>query len=789
MKKIFDEEQINEIFEALENEIENNELKAHLISFLTDEIKVSELIFDDNNQRFLCKNDFLMLIILVKNTISNINEMFWSTYCLKMNEITYSKKIGKHLVGKSKDLRRFVQLFYAYIAKLTDNKEIKEHWNLFITNELQQYTKNEKIKYIQTNFPVKSNPFQIYQMTVSSRRGTQYLANIYLNTDNPFLINILTEFLDVTKETTLSEHFNSIEYRFFFYYFSTEEFISDIQDLKGFNRSTFLHQFRFFKKKLADLNLKNASIFSLLRSFYLFVNQLYLNENGTELFTEVSFNSDLLKNKQFYKYLEENYSFIYKNSYELIPIENKWILLSEPNAKNASYSSAKNFRIDFDILKNDKFRDELKEYIWNKTTSNSNLTFAAQVIIDFLNAADDYYNQNISLIKGKKKLFSSNFILFYRTKLESESTSDKKSASGKSFNNKLSVIRNYLEHIQPQYQIPTLAIEQLAFVKTEYIGGNPFTASDFKVLSETFQLNAKENIENELHYIIFQLATSTKLRLGEILNLERNCILSKNVNGGFGELQYISKTSNGEKIIDTFLLEDLQLIEKAITLTTQLSQKAEPNIKNFIFIRENKENRNAIIRFKHDFTNYFSALIQHLYDNGKLEREYKAYHSRHTFIDKAWERVEDGSISSLEVGTITGNSAKVASKHYREHKTKRYIEATYMITIGDVNSEGELIKDENEVEELPQVEMGAGGCNNTFCIKMDSEDTEFKCLTCPKFVTSIDRKDIFEERLSEYRTKMDNAKSNVERNYYESYAKLYGSYLSKILDKIEEVHS
>ncbi|MEI4603301.1 hypothetical protein WAG19_15495 [Bacillus cereus] len=48
--------------------------------------------------------------------------------------------------------------------------------------------------------------------------------------------------------------------------------------------------------------------------------------------------------------------------------------------------------------------------------------------------------------------------------------------------------------------------------------------------------------------------------------------------------------------------------------------------------------------------------------------KYTPNKSRHIFIEKAWQMVEDVLISTLEIGIITGNSAVVA-KHYRNKES------------------------------------------------------------------------------------------------------------------------
>ena len=63
----------------------------------------------------------------------------------------------------------------------------------------------------------------------------------------------------------------------------------------------------------------------------------------------------------------------------------------------------------------------------------------------------------------------------------------------------------------------------------------------------------------ELCYIIFNLATTTKIRLGEIFNLERDCILEKYEQAGV--IQYYSKGTGNQKIKLTLTIEKINLID------------------------------------------------------------------------------------------------------------------------------------------------------------------------------------------------------------------------------------
>ncbi|ASI80795.1 hypothetical protein BA202_10900 [Bacillus cereus] len=60
------------------------------------------------------------------------------------------------------------------------------------------------------------------------------------------------------------------------------------------------------------------------------------------------------------------------------------------------------------------------------------------------------------------------------------------------------------------------------------------------------------------------------------------------------------------------------------------------------------------------------------------------------------------------------------------------------------------------------------------------EDSFYKCLTCKKFVTTVERSSFFEQRMKSYKGKKENSTSAAERNFYSGLIELYGSYLAEM---------
>ncbi|GAE92733.1 hypothetical protein JCM21714_1747 [Gracilibacillus boraciitolerans JCM 21714] len=162
------------------------------------------------------------------------------------------------------------------------------------------------------------------------------------------------------------------------------------------------------------------------------------------------------------------------------------------------------------------------------------------------------------------------------------------------------------------------------------------------------------------------------------MGLERDCIVSIDDSGKFGTIKYYSKTSGREYKTEVFMIEHIRLIQKALKLSQFVYEKADSTFKKYIFICNHAYFDNKVIKIQSRFITLFKAISNYLYHQGKIKVQYTPNNLRHTYIERAWQMVEDGLVSTLEVGVITGNTASVAGKHYRNRdNTKRYVEALY----------------------------------------------------------------------------------------------------------------
>ncbi|SDY77141.1 hypothetical protein [Bacillus sp. 166amftsu] len=716
-------------------------------------------------------------------------DLTWGNYCRIMHEIPLGKRKGFH-----SPFRQMTRSFYlhALASDTITNSQVKSfisrNSNLLLTEEFKRV--GDKQNYtpyinncIRTNFPIDSSAEQIIQVEYVHNDGSVHLANFYLPTRSQFLLNTMKTFLDLLSKRKL----NKVDNRMMVTLFEKSLGGQKVNRFEDFNEQTFKQQLLYFNS-FVESNHVPVHVYSrqFLVKFYRYIDDIHLGENGLRLFDSFSFNRDLIIHKHYFTSIEKDYKIVNLNSLGTYPKSDKWFVVADANKHGTHVANSKNSLMNFELVHNIEFRNVLKDYIWKSDLSYINMFGNFCIMVDFLNEADTYYQQELQVLQLNNALstdlkpFSSRFLIFYHAGLVSN-----KKYTGFTINHNIKAIRSFMKRIQQQYNIPDITIEQFVTIDVDDKGGTPIPLEDFKGIQKEFE--RKFNNENEIMLIILQLAIETKLRPGEIFALERDCILSIDDSRKFGTIEYYAKTSGRKKIKEVLVMEHIRLLQKAIKITQSLNEMAESSLKKYIFLCSHYRYKQQIIAAIHSFNKAFTTISRNLFEQGKIKFKYTPYNLRHTYIEKAWQMVEDGLVSTLEVGVITGNSAAVAAKHYRNREnTKRYVEALYGVSILDDELPGFIVASET-VENLPPVQSGAGNCASESCVKIDTdEDSFYKCLTCKKFVTTVERNSIFEQRMKIYTNKKENSSSAAERNFYTGLIELYGSYLAEMYAIMEE---
>lgn len=652
-----------------------------------------------------------------------------------------------------------------------------------------------------TNFSLDSNCDEVYlfERIGDGQTGSSIQSIINFNSNHPLIHDLLSGFINSLSDRVNQHRLTSYPYRQFFYYFRDSlGFMTDdeLNSIEDFNYKVFNKQFRFYKKinyqvaTSASYTRTQRHLFTLLliQFYYYLCNYIEQKNISHNIFQGTNIKKGSLLNPKFRQIYEDGYRFLIHCMVEDVPQNyNRWVIESDKNSADSKCKSQnlcnftgfkdKSFIKGLEEQKR-TFVGDLKKYIWTGKGRMMRASDRIKPIRDFLNYKYDFDNRRkkvISINRGKEKLFPIELIMSYvlhvYTKYSEQSTRC----------HWLSHVKGFLKHYKKDYRIDEIALRRLSVNDKDYDGGNPIDKADLELISEEFQKRKDDSVRDELFYIIFKFKKTTKLRLGEILNLKRNCICDES----FCQIQYYSKTSDGELIYHYLTEEKIADIKRAIEITDEYVSLADGNIKEFIFLSKAEYNRNRISRIANQFTNRFKEIVNSLADSLSVTT-YTAYHLRHTFIDTIYtEGIKDG-ISINRIAGMVGNSPMVANKDYRRKMDlMEYAEAFIGVTISDVDIHGNILETEEEIEELDVVQGGAGACvEKGGCIKIiEGIEDKYICLKCPSFITCISRLPVFKKNIKELKIKLEEATSEDEINFINAQLKLNGAFYTALLDK------
>ncbi|CAN7379597.1 tyrosine-type recombinase/integrase [Rossellomorea sp. LjRoot5] len=744
--------------QQIENTLINEKFKRVFLIFF--EQVYTQHSFTENDLGSVNKY-FNEIIISIFKTYS-IEQVSWKQYCISMKTIRAQNWCDK---GK-RVARKLLSELYLFIVENIhldsyDINELKENKELLIWEERKSSQLNAVLSEylldrIGTNFPLESSPQQLH---LSTDKNSPIILN--LNTSSEKIKSLLLNFF---QNEIKSKQQNPIRLFIYLFRYSLMAVEKEPQTISDFTFGVYKKQYRFFQK-MNFLNSSEQRGFSVwLTRFYVLLSKIIKEQNiNHNIFKGTLYSEEILGSNTFSQYYEKGYSVIAYNSFEDVPTENRWLLISPDGYANIRKNY--HYSIDFTQVRDKALREDLKHYVW-KQSSMSFSTVATGIyrVIEFLNFISSYKNLNrIDSFVASEMLEQWSY--YIGSKEPSHVNAFVKSC------------RAYLKFYKDKYNIPILLIDILKQKPIDTNGGTPMTKNDIELFSNKFQEQRKNGTIGELNYIIFNLAATTKLRSGEILALERNCVLEKSERTGV--IQYYSKTTGNQMICTTLTIEKINLIEKAIHLTTDAFSKASGETSKYIFIKEDAWRKDRIIEIVYQFAATFSKIQNEL--EGQLNNKYRPNNLRTTFIDNVYtEGIKDG-LPSQVIAEMAGNGEKTAIKYYRKTSSaQEYAEMFAGVIVSGVDVYGNILEEE-EVVQLNPVEDGLGGCNQNGCV---NEEGEYQCLICPHFATTTVRIPLFKKRIQNVKNDKEITLNINERNALNAKLKLYTAYYTRLLKKV-----
>lgn len=780
--------------------------KDSLVNFIKINVKnsaIKRILLDVFNESFekdiknnkYSRNGLILLIgwyILAYQLFDiDIRNVTWELACNLYNTDYYlmlcevekflneksEKKTATAIKSRMKE-RRAIDGYFAYkndVIKfytcISENGELFKYKNF---KEIQIYKKylvndyavkfdniDDKLrfkdlhKYTLNNLPVNSDYNHLIQKEyVLVKHGTLNRVNFNCRTSDRFIKDLLMNFIDKIYDHDKAPHNRIL--RVFIYYFMESLNGKKIKSYKDFNYELLKTQYLFYIKLVSKYDIKDKDLCS--NAFSLLIIQFYrllLSKQNTS-FSELE--QHIIKCKMIHRLLRENYEPIVLNPNENIPNINKFcVVQSEYTMRNTAQSS-KNYFVDL-IGVDKNTQQDIKEFLWYSNESIVHRFGAINIILYFLDFKEQYYRfyyRDKSNYENFKYLIDENMLYMYVDKINEEYSNN----NTKKFI--FSQIRHYLKFHKDKYNLKESLLEIISLKGLyEYSGGNPITDNDLKIIYNEVKELAEANKSLRIYAIAFEISLLSNLRLGEILALERNCIIDDNT------IRYISKVSEKNYKEQTVNEDIINLIREAIRLTEDVLD--DSYLSKYIFIERSSTNYSYRIK-KIEFYLYFKKILNNL--KGTLEIDnYRPYNLRHTFIDKVYKEGVKNNLSLAKIAAIAGNSFDTAKKHYRKWDDyEMYVETLAKVKLTDAVIRGEVLPRESKL--LKPVKDNLGACKDDNCTFDLAE-----CLMCKHFITFTNRIDVFENRIRDINANLENCEDAVERENLICEKKLLSKYL------------
>lgn len=803
--------QISSEFSKLINEnIEDEDLKSVLMDFSyksISEMDTSKFNTKDTHRSLYMNVDAFITVVSSMSLIKTINDLNWDFFCYIFNNQKLCLELVTSLVCKptypflfkvtnrkrnnNSNFNRFyyyLYTFYRYVYDLNkynnlDNiKEIGNYYDIFVTDSInsvallkviKESKKDFLEKYIYSVYPIGSryNDIIVWSIPIDGWTTAQGKDRTFtLVNSNNFIKAVFDDFINDCAN--LECYMKTM--KIFMHLFSESCNSKMPCSLIEFDDDLFEMQFNYYNNldSMYTDELKKAQLAptTLLLYFYRFLVDLSIR---LDVAIGVSKQlQDAFQEKNFIKYYNLGYKFMYHNKFEDYPPYEKICLLPSIQSMNNA-SSTNNLSLYYDISEfNDKYKEDVKNFIWNADAGLSTIISYLPKIRYFLEVKEVFNSDVLDFNKSSEDCeFSTQFLTYYRSIIELDYPNP---ATQKTI---FKVIRKYLNFYKDKYNVKKTHFDVLNLTKLDVKRDIvTITDHDIDILYTKFKELEKCNI-TRLQTLVFEIFIRTNLRIGSILNLTRDC-LEYNYDETIS-LKYLSKTSKQEYIIQKINPSIAELIEEALNITKPFISNAKPNdnLSEYIFVHEYLfTRRNSLKRL--DFYEYFKNVVSSV--SKRLDRsDYYPYNIRHTYMTSTFKNGVKLGLKVNDLTAITGISYKTANFYYRnmEDTIELYVEAMSKVQFNDVNINGEILyrEDENTAKTLP-VKDDLGKCKTPNCILEIGE-----CLACDSFVTFINRIPRFQDAIIDCDKKIQSTDNPLKKELYTRQKKLLAAYLSKMM--------
>lgn len=515
-----------------------------------------------------------------------------------------------------------------------------------------------------------------------------------------------------------------------------------ITSINDFSDKTFYQDFKMASSNFLSYKGKNLNAHekSLLKNLY-----SYLLNKYPDNFDILTF--DVINHNNIFKLIDENYRIVRRNIFDDVPLQyNKWILLDTNDI----------FVIDFNLVNQESFRDGLKKYFWEDTSSKTEtkrLSFHA--LVKGLNTLPD----NIKKIGIKET-----------TNLKEKIAGDKLSQSGFVY---ISNIRSMLLYFE-EINLITINKTALNFLKMNNVKSKGVTsyyskedmAAILKYLNNQVKTEKNDNLRvlTQLQLIATIYVLNTAMRLETVCNLkisDLNCI----DNNYF----YIAD-SKKEKNTKYNITPGIKKLHDEILKITANYRTENPELSDYLFIYKRLRGNNLSLLDKRKL-------------NSKIKEVSKELNIEPLGITGVRNRFMNNIIYNLNtdnngaiVQALSKHSLNVHYNHYFDNNIKDIALQLYGVTIGEANLKGMVLDKPNiDVKKKDVVMNGRGYCSSDSC----KENNVLDCLMCRYFRCTPVNIPYFKNEIEVLEKQISNETIDHEREFKIARKKLNVEYLFK----------
>lgn len=561
---------------------------------------------------------------------------------------------------------------------------------------------------------------------------------------------------------------------------SLDPYAGNISTHKDFNDLTFWQQINFYKNQYKN---DETLIFQSVITVCYFYRWM-INRYDFDIFeNSFTITKSLLFNAYFTKLVIENYYFTTYSPYNH-PGDKERICFILKGYENYStqFKNEDFFTLDISLISNKNYREILNSYV----ISSKSITIAASsgqiyyvrdslIFLIDIKSQKNYPNPDLLYMTNQEAVFIRNYLHDKNLKLST-------------LNNRIGAVRRFLKFASDagMIKLDDLFLNYLSQYEEPTSSTGKSIPEDKLVKLNKYILNEAKTSHNAmLCYVIFHLAIQTEFRISQICNLTIDCIKPS-----IKPDQYIvysnSKASNGSKVSYVISGITYHLLMNVIEDTEDVRSKCSiESLKNYIFLYEGRHKMINAFRAE-KFSDYLRTSCKEL----GFSEEYSAANLRDTHMTKAFEHIIRNGKSDMEMSVLSKHKHIDTTKnHYIELELEKMLEATYGITIGNMN----LIDiDSKIVDIIPEiantkeadVEYGCGKCTAQSCVVSSS----LPCIICEHFITTVNHEVYFIKAIHNIDRLIEKTVVLHDIEDFQTIKKLYVLYLKSIYKHREALH-